>query len=256
MNRELVKASFRVFFRVRGAVLGPLVLLAIMFAVEGSFWWSVSRSSGDLGGYGARGIILYVFAALLVSQITACSGEPDSLSAKIESGRLDAFLLRPTDLFRIMASIQLGMCAARAVTLLPVLFGLELWLAEAVTPARLFWLPPLLSMGALLNLLVNSTISNLTFVFRDSYAFVVLKETLFWVLSGALIPLDLFPGWVRGALTWFPPAYVVYFPTKVALGQEDGGQVLLVGLSFLALAAVTFQVSFRLGVRRYQAFGG
>lgn len=256
MSYALVKASFRVFFRVRGTVLGPLVFLLIMFSVEGSFWRTVSRAGGGLGGYGTGGLVLYAFTALLISQVTACTGEPDSLSTKVEGGALDAYLLRPLGFLGHMASVQLGTCAARAAALFPLLIGIQIWLGGGVSAAHLAWLLPTLAVGGLLNFLVNGTISNLSFVFRESYAFVIFKETLFWVLSGALIPLDLFPRVVRDALLWFPPAYVVYYPAKVALGAADGAVVLAAATAFLALGAAVFHATFRLGVRRYQAFGG
>ncbi len=256
MSAEIVVSSFKTWFRVRGGLSGPLVFLLIMFFVEGAFWRAVSGPSEAVGGYAGSKILLYVFSALVISQICACVGEPDALSKRVESGGLDAFLLRPIGYVGQMLSVQLGLTLARAAVFWPLLPLSELaltgeihWMAQAASLA-------LLPAASAINFFMNLALGTLSFYYRDSYAFVIFKETLSWVLNGTLIPLDLLPPKLAAAAMALPPAFVVYHPAKVALGESPFVAVLSGQLLFLALLGFTASGAWAIGVKRYQAYGG
>jgi ABC-2 type transport system permease protein len=73
------------------------------------------------------------------------------------------------------------------------------------------------------------------------------------------MPLDLLPQPWFGILTFLPFQYMAYFPAVVFLGKVKG-TALLIGLLAEFLWAVFFivlaRMLFRLGLRRYSAFGG
>lgn len=253
---EIAASAFWTWFRVRGGFSGPVVFLLIMYFVEGAFWSAVSGQAGSVGGYAGSRILLYVFSALVISQICACVGEPDALARRVESGGLDAFLLRPAGYVGQMLSVQLGMTAARAAALWPLLPLSELlltgridWRAQAAALA-------LLPAASAVNFLINQALGTMAFYYRDSYAFVIFKETLCWVLNGTLIPLDLLPAKVAAAAMVLPPAFVVYHPAKVALGEAPFLAVLSGQLLLLALLWVIAAGAWEIGVKRYQAYGG
>lgn len=255
IHGAITRSAYLTTFRVRGSFVGPVVFLMVMFAVEGSFWTTLGRGDG-VGEYSSRGIVLYCFLALIVSQIVTSVGDPDRLPEHIETGLLDQFLLRPKHFLVQMMSVQLGNSLARTTVFVPLAMGCDLALTGTLGLGRYTALLLLLPLAATLNFLINQVLYTLTFYFRESYAFVAAKETLFWVLSGALIPLDLFPEGTQSLIHAFPPAYVAYLPVKVALGDASFVEVLLgecffVGV-FWGLAAAVWEV----GVRRYQAYGG
>jgi ABC-2 type transport system permease protein len=255
IDRTLVASAVRMAFRVRGSFVGPLTFLAVTFAVEGSFWYSVS-AEGSVGDYTRSGIIFYAFLALIASQVVTCVGEPDQLPEKIETGLLDAYLLRPRHFLSQMGSIQLGNCLARVMVFLPLALASDLILRGGTAWTSQLYLFVLLPLAGLINYLINQILYTLTFYFRQSYAFVAAKETLFWVLSGALIPLDLFPLDVQSLLKVFPPAYVTFLPVKVALGDAAFLEVLVGQVAMIGVLAAVALGAWRIGVRHYQAYGG
>ena len=255
MSPALIFASFKSWFRVRAGLAGPVAFLAIMFLVEGAFWTRVG-GGGAIAGYAGSRMLLYVYSALVVSQIVACTGEPDSLSRRVESGGLDAFLLRPSGYVEQMLSIQLGQTLARTAALWPLLPLCESALTGSVRWDRQLSALALLPAASAINFLINHCLAALTFYYRDSYAFVIFKETLCWVLGGTLIPLDLLPGKLAAAAGALPPAFVVFYPAKAVLGDVPADAVLAGQALFLVLLWLTASVSWSVGVRRYQAYGG
>lgn len=107
------------------------------------------------------------------------------------------------------------------------------------------------------------------------YAIVVLQATLsFWTIEtlevmnvvtyggvqAAQFPLNLYSGWLRGALTYVVPvACVAYFPVMLILGRADplgtpawfGAVSPLAGFAFLGIAFIAW----RFGVRHYTSTG-
>lgn len=256
MKLKFITQGFLLFFRIRGTILGPFVFLSMMFIIEGSFWSSLSNGNGYLGHYSLKEMLFYVFIALTISQVTACIGEPDSLTQKIEFGQLDHFLLKPVSYLEQMGAIQLGITCARLFCFLPLLIAITIILGESLHFVRLFYLLIMIPVSSLINFLTNNAISNLAFWFRESYGFIILKETLFWVLSGVLIPLDFFPPFMQKILVYFPPAYVVYFPAKMYMGQENPTQIIINSFFILLVTFFCFHLGWRKGVKRYQGYSG
>lgn len=252
----IIRNTFLSWFRVKGHLVAPLVFCALMFSIEGMFWISLSGEHHQLGSYSLNQLLFYVFGALIASQITAVSGEPDQLSARIESGQLETFLVRPISVFYQLLLIQLGLTFARLSFFVPMIIGLQILFLKGVSASGLIHFVLFITMASMINFFIHFWISSLTFYFRDAYAFVIFKETLWWIVSGALIPLDLFPEAVRNLLWVLPSAFVVFHPVKVLNGSVTEMSTLFIWgclwLVFLALLAEGF---WKLGIRKYQAYG-
>jgi len=83
--------------------------------------------------------------------------------------------------------------------------------------------------------------------------------TLNFFISGQMMPLDLLPEPWFSILELLPFQYMAYFPAVVFLGKVTGTRLwlhllreLLWAVAFIVLARVLF----RMGLRRYSAFGG
>lgn len=248
--------AFLTWFRVRGHLVAPLIFFLIMFTVEGSFWITMSGPQHSLSHYSTNHLLFYVFAALATSQVNAVTGEPDQLAGRIESGDLETYLVRPQSLLIQLSLIQIGTTCARLVFLLPLLIFLQWILLGHASWSQFLFFIFLIPVTSLLNFLINFALSTLTFYFRDAYAFIVFKETLWWVLSGALIPLDLFSGTFQKLLISLPSAFVVFHPVKLLMGETASMSVLFATACLWTIVAfVAASFLWTLGVRKYQAYG-
>jgi ABC-2 type transport system permease protein len=257
MITTFVRSGLTSALRLKGGISGPLVFLGITCLVEGSFWWNAS-ANGNVGEYSRIQLLGYSLAALAGSQIVAVSGRSDSLADSIEEGKIDCYLLRPFGFLATLLPYQAGMIMGRMAILGLFLVASALMAGTSAldVAARVLSASFLFLLGGTLNFLINSTLSSLTFWFKESYAFVSFKETLFWVMSGALIPLDLFPEAFSKALKFFPPGYIVFFPCQVLLGRESLWTLLPASLAWVAFSSLVFAMLWKTGLSRYQAYGG
>jgi ABC-2 type transport system permease protein len=78
-------------------------------------------------------------------------------------------------------------------------------------------------------------------------------------ISGHMLPLDLLPQPWSGLLKALPFQYMAYFPAVVFLGKVKGMTLVLFLLGELFWAVffmVLARALYRLGLKRYSAFGG
>jgi ABC-2 type transport system permease protein len=76
-------------------------------------------------------------------------------------------------------------------------------------------------------------------------------------ISGQMLPLDLLPPFWKWLLKALPFQYLAYFPAMVFLGKEPAlVQGLLAQAAWAVFFIVLARVLYRLGLRRYSAFGG
>jgi ABC-2 type transport system permease protein len=119
---------------------------------------------------------------------------------------------------------------------------------------------PLAVFGAwLISFLVQALVASLAFRFDNSSALFELWLGLYALLSGYLIPLELFPGWLHAIVRWLPFRYMLSFPVELLLGLGGRAQALadlVVQWAFVAALLLAVRSAWRGGVRRFQAFGG
>lgn len=120
------------------------------------------------------------------------------------------------------------------------------------------WLLALLG-GWMITFFANIAIGSLSLFMESSIKLMDLWLAAFFVFSGYLIPIDLFPTWLKGAAEWLPFRYQIGLPVELMMGVHEPAVALalvakqwLWAGGFLALSLGLW----RLGIRRFQAFGG
>ena len=81
----------------------------------------------------------------------------------------------------------------------------------------------------------------------------------FMLLSGYLLPVELFPGWVKTLTYALPFRYMLGFPVEILIGaatRADIARGLLVQWAYCGACFVLAMAVWRAGVRRFSAFGG
>lgn len=230
----------------------PLIML---------FLWTAVANEAPIGPYNEQGFAAYFLATFLVRLLTG-AWVVWELNYEIRTGSLSARLLRPLHPFWAYACENLAAWPLRAVICLPVVIIFFYWLGPAYfSQAGLQWLMfPLTLFGAwALYFSVMLCVGSLAFFWQSSLTLFEVWFGLYVVLSGYVVPLDLFPSWSRFIVEQLPFAYLLAFPVRTLLGQISTTQTLLgLGIQWLYVAGFFSVAHFiwRRGVRRYEAFGG
>ena len=230
----------------------PLVSLAL---------WSAVAETAPVGRFTQQGFAAYFLATLLIRQLTG-SWLVWELNQEIRSGTLSRRLLRPIHPLIGYSAENLAAIPLRAALTLPAMIAFLVVLEPGALPRT-----PLNVLGAigsvfgawLINFFTMALIGSLAFYLESSTAIFDLWMVAFMLLSGYLVPLELFPPALRGVAHALPFRYTIAFPVEIATGHLRG-EAMLRELGYqwayvLGVGAAAI-LAFRSGVRRFSAFGG
>jgi ABC-2 type transport system permease protein len=228
----------------------PLIMMMI---------WMGLAKAGPMAGYEAEDFAAYFLAIFLVRQMTVCWVH-EELSREIRLGEMSPRLLRPLDPYWLFVAQHLTVAAMHLVIALPVaVIGFAATGATIpLEPANsvLFVLAIAGAWTIRFNMLYG--VGLLAFWTDQAAALGNLIFTLYIVLGGAVVPLDLFPASVQQALAFLPFAYLLNFPVEVLLGKLTGPAVLrgfVVQLLWILLFVGLRHLLWRNGLKRYSAVG-
>src|ERR1017187_10336217 len=116
-----------------------------------------------------------------------------------------------------------------------------------------------LVLSFLVGFFFEACVGMVGFWFLEVTSLLYIVMTLNFFISGHMLPLDLLPQPWSGLLKILPFQYMAYFPAVVFLGKVKGMTLVLylaAELGWALFFMVLARFLYRLGLRRYSAFGG
>ena len=230
----------------------PLIMMVL---------WTAVASEAPVGRFGQRDFVAYFLVTLVVRLLTG-AWVVWEMNMDVRSGTLGMRLLRPIHPYLNYAAENVGAWPLRLLTCVPVFVVLAVAVGPGAlthSPAQIAMLPFAILGAWLLTFTAMLAIGSLSFFWQSSLTLFHLWMALYFVLSGYIVPLELFPPTLRSALAWLPFRYMLAFPVETALGLVSpwaSASLLVRQWAFAAGFGVLAAVLWRKGVRRYEAFGG
>ena len=170
----------------------------------------------------------------------------EQIEEYVRSGEISAYLIRPVNFHFLMLSQAAG----------ETLFRLLFFTAPIACVILLFYpvKPPADLLHAVFFLLaticsffvfaeINFLVGLLAFAWKSIDGVMRAKYFLVQLLSGLLIPLPFFPGWLSSALAYSPLAIISYLPLKVYLGVLSPRETLLAFVQMLLWVTILMLAS-------------
>lgn len=229
------------------------------FLVEAAFWAGLIHASGSptLAGFPISYYLGYFL--WLILQLGSLNWRFErTMIADINSGAVNALLLRPSSFYEYHLGQLLGQKLIVFLIMMPVVF-LIAWIGDLpFLPERL---PAALLMGFLYVILIFSlhfAVAAMAFSLDHVYSLNTTKNMIIWFLSGELMPLDLIPSPLREWVIALPFSCGTYLPAAYISGRITTA-VFIKGFISLAVSGIVFGVLARyvwkLGLRRYGGTG-
>ena len=230
----------------------PLIMLALLSAVA---------RDAPVGRFGQKEFVAYFLATFIVRQLTG-SWAAWEMNYEIRQGTLAQRLLRPIHPMLTFAVQNLAAQPLRLVVALPMA---AVWLgsvgAGQLSRDPALWMAWVAAMlgSWLITFLSNFAIGSLAFFMESSVKIMEVWLTLFFVFSGYLIPVELFPASIRILGDWLPFRYQIGLPVELLTSAHDRSAALsLLGRQWAWVVVLLFGASWlwRRGLRRFAAYGG
>jgi ABC-2 type transport system permease protein len=199
------------------AVLQPVTTALI----ELTLWTAVfaAAQTETIGGFGRESYLAYVLWTAFVGRIAANWMYEFRMSEEVESGTINSLLVRPTSFYESYLSQFLGYKFVVSSFSLVIPLLASLWFRLPLEPMRLLPALALIIYYLVLMHTVSFVIATLAFHLSRIHSITVAKNLALWLITGELIPLDLFPEGIRNVVLWLPFASGVYIPVGYLTGR-------------------------------------
>ncbi len=230
----------------------PLVMLPLWLAVA---------ETGPVGGYDADRFIAYFLYAFVIRQLTSVWASW-TLNYEVVHGTLAMRLMRPVHPFWSYAVESLAAIPLRLVIALPIaliVLGVTAG-AHVVHGAGMAAIGLLAIAGAwAIAFFANLAIGAMSLFTQSSIKLIDAWLAGYFVMSGYLVPLTLFPVSIRSLPSWLPWRYQLGFPVELwtgALTIDQALSQLAAQWCWVALLAALALLVWNRGLERFSAVSG
>jgi ABC-2 type transport system permease protein len=223
-------------------------------AVQVAFIAVVFANTISIGGWGFHAMLMLTGFMVLADALTEVGWEGIwSLGHRIVTGDIDYRITRPAPVMMQIGADAIGMQATTKVTTsasMVIVGWTGAGISAAMVPAALL----LFACAVIIQLAVTTSLCCVSFWMRGpSVPFAFLGAQV--QENATRLPLHIYPGAVRAALTWVVPfAFVNYVPVSILTGELPLWWIAIPPLMAAALAALTAVVA-RAGLARYESAG-
>lgn len=210
----------RMYYRIGFllSLLTPLVLLGGQFLL----WRALYAQEGAaLAGYTRADMFTYILIAFAMNNLLTWTSE-NVLSREIRSGTVIARRIRPVSFLTQTLSDLLGNMLLQGVVntlIVGLIFALFSSQFSMPSPTSLLLFAVSLALGMLLRMLLVSCFSLLCFFTTSHLGLTWTRTALTDFLSGALIPVALFPAWLQTVSYASPFPLMLQVPVALFLGR-------------------------------------
>lgn len=226
------------------------------------FWRGAFTQSSPTGFSSVSDINSYYFLFLILSGFLMTHIEHDVAYWDIKEGGLIKYILKPlpyiTSKFFLEVTwrIAMGVIALVATVFLTLLFG-QLF-TVSLTPIQI-GVFILISFLALMISFLFKMIVGLTALWVVDFGGIeqlVFVATL--LFSGFIVPIDMFPSYLKAVASFLPIPYMIYYPIRMLQGKftlEQSASVVGIQIVWLIILTLGYKIIWNRGVKRFTGVG-
>jgi ABC-2 type transport system permease protein len=261
----IFRASFAERMTYRGDFLLGTLLRFLPMVTTILLWQAIYRGSGKstLSKFSENEMIAYLLLTNISRMFSSMPGLAGGIAREIREGTMKRYMIQPIDLIGYLLVYRVAHKVTYIIaSFLP--YFLLFFLCRGFFNGFPDW-PTLLAFAVslvlsfLVGFFFEACVGMVGFWFLEVTSLLYIVMTLNFFISGHMLPLDLLPEPWFSLLTWLPFQYMAYFPAVVFLGKVKGMALLyfLAGeLAWTVFFMLLARFLYRLGLRRYSAFGG
>jgi ABC-2 type transport system permease protein len=262
---KILRASLVERMAYRGDFLLGTLLRFLPMVTTILLWQAIYKGSGQsqLAGFRYREMIAYLLLTNISRMFSSMPGLAGGIARDIREGTLKRYLIQPIDLIGYLLAYRvahkLAYIATSALPYAILFFICRGFFDGFPDPTTLAAYAISLVLSFLVGFFFEACVGMVGFWFLEVTSLLYIVMTLNFFISGQMLPLDLLPEPWAAILKALPFQYMAYFPAVVFLGKVRGASLAyhLLGEFFWAVFFMLLARGlYRLGLRRYSAYGG
>lgn len=230
----------------------PLVMLPLWLAVA---------ETGAVRGFTGEDFVAYFLATFLVRQVTSAWASW-TINYEVRNGTLALRLMRPIHPFWAYAVENLAALPMRMAVAGPIAVAALVWTSHDRLARSPSWIAIFIVavIGAwAITFLAHLAVGSLSLWTQSSIKIMDVWTAGFFVFSGYLVPIAVFPESIGWLPDWLPFRYQLGLPVETITGRlelEDALMLLARQWAWVCGLALACLALWKRGLRRFQAYGG
>lgn len=218
-----------------------------------------SSKGGTIGGLDLNAMIWYLVVTELVT--LSRTNIHIQVNEDVKTGNIAYLLNKPYNYVIYCFSYFLGEVGIKLLTNGIIGIAIGLVYVGPLENFNFVHLPFILLsiiVGCFIHFFIYITLALTSFWFEENNAFFWIYSKLVFTLGGMLMPIELFPHWLKGLAQYLPFAYVTYVPARLAVDftfvnfyKQFGIQIL-----YLIIFFIISMILYRKGTRNLNVNGG
>tara|TARA_B100002052_G_scaffold298650_1_gene332833 strand:- start:53 stop:859 length:807 start_codon:yes stop_codon:yes gene_type:complete len=265
-----------IWFRKYGSILRASIITALeykvnsivgLFAIftglliEYLIWSMVYETQTTIDGWAFNRLIAYIFLSMIIGQLKSSWVTSHEMIMQIRQGFMNQYIVKPISFFsyHLMNFIGTNILYYIPYTILfiiaPIIFEGLIFINFIQIP---FFILALL-MSIYLSYSIYFFMVCFAFWFGEVRALLAAYNIAMFVLAGQIIPLDFFPEYYINIINYTPIPYLIKFPVDIAMALEINFNqwisYMLIGVLWCIVMRALSGLVYRIGIRRYEAYG-
>lgn len=224
------------------------------------FWQAVYANQSTIENINLSTMLTYIVIAMILQGYVG--GVGNELSQNIKNGNVAIELMRPYDMIFKLFAMDIGskimyFFQGTIPIVLIAYFFLDLNAPSSVGTILLFIVSGI--FGIWIGTFFDFLVGVLAFWTVNVWGVRVLKESLIVFFSGALVPITLFPDWLRTITEFLPFQAMVFLPVSIYSGLITGTEAYMaigIQLFWLVFLYALVRVIWAQALKQITIFGG
>ena len=260
LDWEIAKRGWRRYAAYPWATAAGVFTNTIFGFLQAYILLAVFRHRSHVGSYDAADTVTYVWLAQALIMTVYVFGWQE-LALRIRDGAIATDLSRPLDPQRYWLAFDLGRAPYHLLFrgVLPFAVGALVFRVHYPSPLEALAFAGSVALAVVVSLGFRFLYNAAAFWLLDIRGVMTVAITLNLFLSGMVMPLTFFPGWLRSIAHTLPFASILQTPVDVWLGKHHGWSlagVLALQAFWAAVLLALGRVALRLGARKLVVQGG
>jgi ABC-2 type transport system permease protein len=249
------KTQLEYRFNFLTGIVTPMMSIAVLWFVWAAVY--ASSPSPSIGGYTFGAMITYTAIAVVIRSWTWLETE-NRIEEDVKTGAVVGTLIKPVSYPIFQFVTDTGGMAIWMTSKLPFIIFAVFFLGISGPVSPLFFL------SAVLGYLINYFLAFLTALWAfwttgNIWGLRLSRQMISEIVSGALMPLSLFPLWMQNVFSFLPFQAVFYLPLSIYMGTLSGGAALAaiaVQLGWIGLLFVVTHFAWKATMKHVVVQGG
>lgn len=215
-------------FTYKFEVYGNILIQTIIMLANAFFWRALFKNTDTIKGVNVDTMLTYTVVSSLISVVLTTTVER-RIQDSVKKGTVAIDYIRPVNIYKVYFAENLANITGLAFQNLLPIFIIGSLIIKIPKPASLLaFVLFLLSLclAFALNWLIAVCFGMWAFWVLEIDAMLQAKKHLIRLLSGSLIPIWFFSGWLKGILQGLPFMYLYQLPLDLFIGKTTGKESL------------------------------